>query len=284
MSYDQDEESGDHSSEGRFSERYSTASSVMNEYEIKLNNIATELKLVSNKFNKKLKNYQKNRDQVLHLYSNMVEFTQTMNETLVKAQNLPESGFKENAVNVMRWKNICIKYTKNIKSLESIIFQKQRELDKLNLVKNKKYSPDNQMEEMQSLIEPEYAGEEEENMLGLKQRRKDTVYGEDFKLFMKRRSQRIAKITESMEKINVLYNDLNDLANDQEEHLNLLDHNIDEAVSKTKQANKQLKKSKPKSLCNYRLVVATLVLALVVMFFISHYLIRPSLQSSNISD
>lgn len=51
-----------------------------------------------------------------------------------------------------------------------------------------------------------------------------------------------------MEKINGLYNDLNDLANEQDEKLLMLDRNMDDAVENAKEANKQLKKSKPKTL------------------------------------
>lgn len=52
------------------------------------------------------------------------------------------------------------------------------------------YDYDN-MEEMKGLTEPE----ETEFTIGVKQRAKDNVYGEDFKQFMMRRSERIAKIS-----------------------------------------------------------------------------------------
>ena len=82
-------------------------------------------------------------------------------------------------------------------------------------------------------------------------------------------------IAESMEKINGLYNDLNELANDQDDHLKILGDNMDDAVNYAKEGNKQLRKAKPNQMCNVRLIVAMLVLSLVVSFFISHYLISP---------
>lgn len=51
-----------------------------------------------------------------------------------------------------------------------------------------------------------------------------------------------------MEKINGLYNDLNDLANAHEEKLDRLDQNMDNAFESAKAANKQLRKSKPTSI------------------------------------
>lgn len=78
-----------------------------------------------------------------------------------------------------------------------------------------------------------------------------------------------------MEKINGLYNDLNDLANAHEEKLDRLDQNMDNAFESAKAANKQLRKSKPTSIWNMRLIIAALVLTLVVFFFISHYFFAP---------
>ena len=67
-----------------------------------------------------------------------------------------------------------------------------------------------------------------------------------------------------MEKINGLYHDLNDLANDQEEQMNHLDMNMNKGLEETKKANKQLKKAKPKSIINMRLVVSVIILVLVI--------------------
>jgi t-SNARE complex subunit (syntaxin) len=75
-----------------------------------------------------------------------------------------------------------------------------------------------------------------------------------------------------MEKINGLYNDLNELAMEQDNKLGRLDYNIDQAHDTAKSANKQLKKAKPKSLINMRLLISALILMLVVYYFISHYL------------
>lgn len=74
-----------------------------------------------------------------------------------------------------------------------------------------------------------------------------------------------------MEKINGLYNDLNELAMEQDNKLGRLDYNIDQAFDSAKSANKQLKKAKPKSIMNMRLVISALILMLVVYYFISHY-------------
>lgn len=51
-----------------------------------------------------------------------------------------------------------------------------------------------------------------------------------------------------MEKINGLYNDLNDLAMEQDKQLDRLDANIDHAYDSAKAANKQLRKAKPQSI------------------------------------
>lgn len=78
-----------------------------------------------------------------------------------------------------------------------------------------------------------------------------------------------------MEKINGLYNDLNELAKEQDDKLKRLDNNIDDALENTKSANKQLRKSKPKSIMNMRLVITVLILAAVVFYFLSHYFFSP---------
>lgn len=67
----------------------------------------------------------------------MVELTQNMNDTLMKSQNSSDSSFMGggNMVNAMKWKNLNIKYIKQIKTLEAAIFQKQKELDRLSQVK-----------------------------------------------------------------------------------------------------------------------------------------------------
>jgi t-SNARE complex subunit (syntaxin) len=78
-----------------------------------------------------------------------------------------------------------------------------------------------------------------------------------------------------MEKINGLYNDLNELAKDQDDKLMRLDNNIDDAIENTKSANKQLRKSKPKSIVNIRLVITVLILTAVVFYFLSHYFFSP---------
>ena len=101
---------------------------------------------------------------------------------------------------------------------------------------------------MTELIEPEYTGEEESMEQELKQRSKAGPQAQTFEDFMKKRSRRIAKITESMAKINGLYQDLNELALEQDDKLDRLDCNMDEACEGAKNANKQLKKAKPSSI------------------------------------
>lgn len=121
-----------------------------------------------------------------------------MNETIVKCKQAPDSS-KECQLDTIKWKNISLKYVKQVKTLEAAIFQKQKELDKLKSVKShkkggEKYGSYNDEDEMTELIQPECTGEEGK-FEGLKQRQKDTVQGETFEDFMKRRSRRISKST-----------------------------------------------------------------------------------------
>ncbi|CAI2377094.1 unnamed protein product [Moneuplotes crassus] len=278
MSYDFDDESANFLSEARNSERYSTMSSMVANYEHKISNISNELKMVSQKVTKKLKDYGKNRSEILSLYSNMIELSHHMNETIVKSKQAPESS-GESQMRIVKWKNISLKYVKQIKTLEAAIFQKQKELDKLANVKSSKrggskYGKYNEDEdEMAELIQPECTGEEGK-FEGLKLRQKETVQGETFEEFMKRRSKRITKLKESMEKINGLYHDLNDLANEQDEQINHLDFNMDKGLEETKKANKQLKKAKPKSMVNMRLVVSVIILILAIPLLIRWTIMR----------
>jgi len=92
----------------------------------------------------------------------------------------------------------------------------------------------------------------------------------------------IAKITESMQKINNLYGELNELAQRQDEKFDMLDNNLEDAFESAKSANNQLRKSKPKNIVNIRLVVAAMILACVVFFFISHYFLGPITSTTNL--
>lgn len=82
-----------------------------------------------------------------------------------------------------------------------------------------------------------------------------------------------------MEKINGLYNDLNDLAKEQDHKLDRLDCNIDDAFGAAKSANKQLRIAKPKSVCNMKLVFASITLAMIVCYFLSSYF-NPSVPAT----
>jgi hypothetical protein len=131
------------------------------------------------------------------MYSNMIELTHHMNETIVKSQQTPDCSAKEAKLNTIKWKNLSIKYVKQVKTLESAIFQKQKDLDKSNDLAGKKHGGKgygkNGPDEMTELIEPELTGEEDEYDAGPKQRVKAPVQGETFEEFMRRRSKRIGK-------------------------------------------------------------------------------------------
>ena len=89
-----------------------------------------------------------------------------------------------------------MKYVKQVKTLEAAIYQKQKELDKKSKMISKKnigkYFDGGDADEMTELIEPEHTGEEGKYE-GLKQRHKESVMGETFEEFMRRRSKRISK-------------------------------------------------------------------------------------------
>mmetsp|Transcript_28501 Transcript_28501/g.25231 ORF Transcript_28501/g.25231 Transcript_28501/m.25231 type:complete len:275 (+) Transcript_28501:2-826(+) len=267
MSYDFDEESANFHDNERESERFSTMSTMVANYDLKLTNITNELKIVSQKVSQKLKNYSKFRSEILNLYSNMIELTHHLNETLTKRDNKS----KDAQINTIKWKNLSIKYVKQVRTLEAAIFQKQKDLDKAANLNGKKGSKNNGLydeeDEMTELIEPEHTGEEVE-ALGLKQRLKDPVHGESFEEFMRRRSNRIAKLKDSMEKINGLYNDLNELAMEQDHQIDTLDFNMDKGLEGAKKANKQLKAAKPKSMVNLRLIISVIILLLAIPLII----------------
>lgn len=67
-----------------------------------------------------------------------------------------------------------------------------------------------------------------------------------------------------MEKINGLYHDLNELANDQDEQINTLDFNMDAGLQGAKKANKEFKKAKPKSIVNTRLLISVIILIFAI--------------------
>ena len=77
-----------------------------------------------------------------------------------------------------------------------------------------------------------------------------------------------AKLRESMEKINGLYHDLNELANEQDFKLNELEDNMEKGLEGVKGANKELKKAKPNSMMNMRLIVSVIILCLTVPLII----------------
>ena len=192
-----------------------------------------------------------------------------MNETIVKSKQGPDSSAKDSQMNSIKWKNLSLKYVKQVKTLEAAIFQKQKEMDRSKNISEKKHGGKSygkeigDDDEMTELIQPEHTGEEAEN-LGLKQRQKETVQGESFEEFMRRRSKRIVKLKESMEKINGLYHDLNELAMEQDHQIDTLDFNMDKGLEGAKAANKHLKKAKPKSMVNMRLLVSVLILLIAL--------------------
>lgn len=195
MSYDIDEESVPLKHDSRDSERFSTISTMVADYDQKLTNTSKELNLISQKISNKLKyaylfynyrDYSTNREEVLSLFNNMIELTHHMNETIVKSQQTPDFTARESKMNTIKWKNISLKYIKQVKTLENAILQKQKDLNKQDMVKNGKYT-----DESHSLIEPEFTGEEGQ---GLKQRNKGSTQGESFEDFMRRRSRRIGKL------------------------------------------------------------------------------------------
>lgn len=137
----------------------------------------------------------------MNLYSNMIELTHHMNETIVKSQQTPDCSAKEAKLNTIKWKNLSMKYMAQVRTLEAAIFQKQKEIDKTKDLSGKKHGGNGygkgDPDEMTELIEPELTGEEDGFGNGLKQRVKAPVQGETFEEFMRRRSQRIGKFIEA---------------------------------------------------------------------------------------
>lgn len=181
----------------------------------------------------------------------MVDLVQSMNEVIARSQRMPESGMKESQITAIKWKNSSIKFVKQIKTLEAAIRQKQKEADKLKMVTDRKHGSknygDGDADEMSSLIAPEYTGEGKASSK-LKLRNKPSAQSETFEEFMQRRSKQISEITDSLEKINQLYHDLNSLALDQDQQLEALDNNMDQAQDAAKKVKKELRKAKPASL------------------------------------
>ena len=195
----------------------------------------------------------------------MIDLVQSLNELIGKLQRMPEGG------DWIKWKNIEEKFVKQVRTLDSAIRQKQKEYEQIRKLKEKKYVEDEDANEMTSLIEPEYTGEGGK----LKQRAKPSSQAETFEEFMQKRSKKVEEILKSMEKINQLYNDLNALALDQDEKFERLEENIEQAYVSSKDAKKELKKAKPHSLINPRLLITALILSIVVYFFIYHYFYFP---------
>ena len=116
----------------------------------------------------------------------------------MKSQQQPDFNMKESKLNTIKWKNLSMRYLKQVKTLENAIMQQQRDLDRRNKVADKKhggkaYGKHDDFDEMTELIEPEYTGEEGEMQPALKQRHKNGARGETFEMFMQRRSQRIGE-------------------------------------------------------------------------------------------
>lgn len=137
------------------------------------------------------------------MFNNMVELTSHLNETIVKSQQTPDCTDSEAKLNTIKWKNLSIRYVKQVKTLEAAIFQKQKEVDRLHKVSDKKYGnggygKEVDPDEMVSLIGQDFNGDDSHMGTNLKQRSKGGSHGETFEEFMRRRSKRIGKDPSSL--------------------------------------------------------------------------------------
>ena len=124
----------------------------------------------------------------------MVDLVQSLNEAVSKAKRLGEGQGNE-----IRWRSEEERYIKMVRTLDVEIRQKEKDRAK---------EKEDEGDEMASLIEPEYTGGE------VKLRGKGQA--ESFEEFMKRRSKKVEEVLKSMEVIGRLYNDLNEMALEQD--------------------------------------------------------------------